>query len=62
MRVCYDTDTGIADMTMLKSDNYYAFATAEAILAPYLEVTEHTKHYQHIYVNVCMMLVSCLYY
>ena len=43
---------GIADMTILKKDNYY----------PYLDVTEHTKHYLHYYVNVCIMLVSCLYY
>ena len=40
---------GIADMTILKKDNYYAFATTEVILTPYyLEVTEHTKHYLHI--------------
>ena len=36
---------GIADMTILKKDNYYAFAAAEEPLSPYLEVTEYTKHY-----------------
>ena len=43
---------GIADMSIRKKDNYY----------PYLDVTEHTKHYPHYYVNVCIMLVLCLYY
>ena len=55
---------GIADMTILKKDNYYAFGftTAEAIVTPYLEVKEHTKHYlQSTYVNVCIMLVLCLH-
>ena len=45
----------IADMTILKKDNYYAFATVKAILTPYLDVMEHTKHYLHDYVNVCIM-------
>ena len=31
----------IADMTIRKKDNYYAFTTAEGPLSPYLEVTEH---------------------
>ena len=46
---------GIADMTILKKDTYYAFATAEEPLGPYLEVTEHTKQYLHNYVDVCIV-------
>ena len=53
----------IADMTIRKKDNYYAFVTAEEPLSPYAEVMEHTKHYLHsTYVNVCILLVLCLYY
>ena len=67
-RYRYDTDTGIglptpipirgiADTTTWKKDNYYAFATAEEPLGPYLEVTEHTKDDLHNYYHVGVMLV-----
>ena len=48
----------IADLTILKEDNYYAFAMAEEPLSPYSEVTE----LHDFYVNVCIILVLCLYY
>ena len=46
----------------VKKNFFYAFAAAEAILTPYLEVTEHAKHYLRYCVNVCIILVLCLYY
>ena len=54
-------------MTIRKKDNYYAFATAEEPLGAYLEVTEHTKHYQCLYyVGVTLVLlhitIKSMYY
>ena len=46
---------GIADMTVLEKDNYYAFATAEAILTPYLKVTDTPNI---IYICQCLYCVG----
>ena len=48
----------IADMTIRKKDNYYAFAMTDEPLSPYLEVMEYTKHYLHI----MSMFVLCWCY
>ena len=47
-------------MTILKKDNYYAFATAEEPLSPYLEVTEHTKHYLQMSAFVLCWCYACI--
>ena len=51
---------GVADMTIPKKDNYYAFATAEEPLGPCLEVTEHTKHYLHMSMFVLCWGYACI--
>ena len=60
IRVCNDTDTDSRyrryDDTEKRSLS--AFATAEAILTPYLEVTEHTRHYLH---NMSMFVLCWCY-
>ena len=50
----------IADMTIRKKDHYYAFATAEEPLGPYLEVTEHTKHFLHMPMFVLCWCYACI--
>ena len=50
-----------ADMTIRKNDNYYAFATAEEpIISPYLEVTEHTKHY--LQMSMLFITINAMYH
>ena len=51
---------GVADMTVLKKKNYYAFAAAEEPLSPYLEVTEHTKHYLQMSMFVLCWCYACI--